>query len=278
MAASYVPGCGWIGDVGRVLKTMTENTNAFVSGLPVTMETFPQILEQMEERIRKREGGGYISITNTESMYHAMRIENHRRYIEDSDFSLCDGIGVVIAGFAWGEKVPRRNGPILMLHACEYGLDKGWRHYFYGGTDGVPELLEQRLKERFPGLQVVGTHSPPFREHSEDEKLAIIEDIRAAQPDIVWVGLGLLKQERWIAEMRETVGAPWMVGVGAAFDYHAGTVPWAPEWMQAIGMEWLYRTVVQPKLRIKRYIWSYQFMFESIFQAVSTRIVRVFRN
>jgi N-acetylglucosaminyldiphosphoundecaprenol N-acetyl-beta-D-mannosaminyltransferase len=248
-----------------------------ISGLPLTTDSFPAILADMEKKISENIPRNYISITNTESMYHALRRDGHRQFIDNANHSLCDGIGVVIAGLAWGVKVPRRNGPILMLEACEYGLDKGWKHFFYGGKEDVPELLEQNLRKRFPGLDVVGMYSPPFREVSSDERRQIIDHISAAKPDIVWVGLGLLKQEAWIADVRNEMNVPWMIGVGAAFDYHAGTVPWAPKWIQAIGMEWLYRTVIQPKLRIKRYIWSFQFMFESIFDAVSHRLCSLFR-
>jgi len=251
--------------------------NAYISGLPVTKDEFPVILNDMRQKIEEGSYGNYISITNTESMYHALRIEEHRKFIENANHSLCDGIGVVIAGLAWGEIVPRRNGPILMLEALEYGLDPGWKHFFYGGKEGVPELLEEKLKEGFPALNVVGTYSPPFGALSDRERSAVIRKIREANPDIVWVGIGLLKQEAWIAEFRNEVDVPWMVGVGAAFDYHAGTVPWAPKWIQAIGMEWLYRTIVQPRLRIKRYIWSFQFMFESIFSAVSHKLLSIFR-
>lgn len=252
--------------------------NAYISGLPLTKDSFAEILRAIEAKIDDHAKGNYISITNTESMYHAMRNQKHGEYIKDANYSLCDGIGVVIAGLAWGETVPRRNGPILMLEACKYGLEKNWRHFFYGGKDGVPGLLEQNLKKQFPGLNVVGTYSPPFRELTDTERRNIIEQINEAKPDIVWVGLGLLKQEAWIAEFRTEMNVPWMVGVGAAFDYHAGTVPWAPKWMQAIGMEWLYRTIIQPKLRIKRYIWSFQFMFESVLGGLSHRLARVFRG
>jgi len=243
-----------------------------VSGLPVSTERFDEILADMEAKIAARSGRHYISITNTESMYHALRIEPHRRYIRGADHSLCDGIGVVIAGYFWGVRVPRRNGPVLMLKACDYGRERGWRHYFYGGKEGVPELLEKNLTARFPGLIVAGGYSPPFGTLTPEQKRGIIERIRAARPDIVWVGLGLLKQEAWVAEYLDEIEAPWMVGVGGAFDYHAGTVPWAPRWIQALGMEWLYRTVIQPKQRIRRYIWSFHFMFESIFDAIRQRI------
>jgi N-acetylglucosaminyldiphosphoundecaprenol N-acetyl-beta-D-mannosaminyltransferase len=243
----------------------------YISGLPVATESFEDILQDMDTRIRENSVGNYISITNTESMYHAMRNSDHHDYVVESDYSLCDGIGVVIAGYAWGVKVPRRNGPILMLKACEYGLSKDWKHYFYGGKEGVPDLLEAKLKDQFPNLNIVGKYSPPFRSLTDEEKQWVIEDIKNSGADIVWVGLGLVKQEAWIAEYINLVNAPWMVGVGAAFDYHAGTVPWAPKWIQAIGMEWLYRTIIQPKLRIQRYIWSFQFMFESIWDGIKNR-------
>ena len=249
-----------------------------ISGLPVTTASFSEILRDMEQKISEKSRCNYISITNTESMYHALRLKEHYRYIENANHSLCDGIGVVIAGLAWGKLVPRRNGPILMLKACEYGLDKGWRHFLYGGKEGVSELLETVLKKKFPKLDVVGTYSPPFRALNDTEKKEITEKIKRTKPDIVWVGLGLVKQEAWIAEFLHEINASWMVGVGAAFDYHAGTVPWAPKWIQAIGMEWLYRTIIQPKLRIKRYVWSFQFMFESIFSAVFQRVTSIFRR
>lgn len=252
-------------------------TSYDVSGLPVTTQSFDEILQDMDEKISNASGRHYISITNTESMYHALRNEAHKSFIMNADHSCCDGIGVVIAGMFWGKKVPRRNGPILMLKACEYGLDKSWRHYFYGGKEGVADKLKVMLSEEYPGLNVAGTYCPPFGQLSEQEKQAVIDDIKKAKADIIWVGLGLVKQEAWIAEFLSEVNVPWMVGVGAAFDYHTGEVPWAPKWVQAIGMEWLYRTIVQPRIRIKRYIWSFHFMFESIFDAVVTRSTKFFR-
>ena len=248
-----------------------------ISGLPVTTLSFEEILQDMEEKISNESRRHYISITNTESMYHALRSESHKTFILNADHSCCDGIGVVIAGIFWGKRVPRRNGPILMLKACEYGVGKNWRHYFYGGKPGVADKLKQMLTEEYPGLNVVGTYCPPFGPLSDQEEQVVIEDIEQSKPDIIWVGLGLVKQEAWIAEYLNKVRVPWMVGVGAAFDYHTGEVPWAPRWVQAIGMEWLYRTIIQPRLRIKRYIWSFHFMFESIFDAIITRSANFLR-
>lgn len=246
--------------------------NVEISNLPISIDDFDEILADMQDKIEKSSARNYISITNTESMYHAERDQSHFDYIKHSNHSLCDGIGVCIAGYTWGVNVPRRNGPILMLKACEYGASRGWKHYFYGGKEGVADLLEQKLKEKFPTLNVVGKYCPPFRDLTEDEIAFVVSDIEQAKPDIVWVGLGLLKQEAWIAEWRNRVDVPWMIGVGAAFDYHAGTVSWAPAWIQAIGMEWLYRLIIQPKLRIKRYVWSFQFMFKSMFDGLKWQL------
>lgn len=213
----------------------------------------------------------YISITNTESMYHALRNKAHFEYINHAAFSLCDGIGSVIAAFFWGHRIPRRNGPIFMLKAIDYGQKLGWRHYFYGGGRGVADEMVRRLKQQFPDMISCGTCCPPFRELTSEEEHNIVQMIINAKPDIVWVGLGLLKQEKWIADHLDKLNVPWMVGVGAAFDYHSGNVPWAPAWVQAVGMEWLFRTIIQPHKRIKRYYWSFIFMFESIWHAILHR-------
>lgn len=247
-------------------------TTVHVSGVPVTCGTFQAVLEEMDASIRAGKTRRYVSITNTESMYHALRIPSHGEFIKKADFSLCDGIGSVIAGYAWGHDIPRLNGPIFMLHACDYGQDKGWRHFFYGGDVGVADTMVQKLKEQFPRLQSVGVYCPPFRPLTQEEEDAVCRQIDEAKPDIIWVGLGLLKQERWIAEHLERLDVPWQVGVGAAFDYHSGAVPWAPQWIQAIGMEWLFRTFIQPKRRIPRYYWSFIFMFESIWQGLKFRL------
>ncbi len=249
---------------------MTKDT-VEVSGIPVSCLAFEEVLAEMDRIITGRSPGHYISITNTESMYHALRIPEHLRYVRGADFSLCDGIGSVIAGVAWGHRIPRRNGPILMLKACEYGVSRGWRHFFYGGKEDVADLMAEKLTRRYPGLRVVGTYCPPFRPLSPEEDDDVLRLIRESKADIVWVGLGLLKQEQWVADHLAGARVPWMVGVGAAFDYHAGTVRWAPAWMQAIGMEWLYRLILQPRLRARRYYWSFYFMFQSIGQAVMER-------
>jgi N-acetylglucosaminyldiphosphoundecaprenol N-acetyl-beta-D-mannosaminyltransferase len=242
-----------------------ENRGAVtIMGLPISTHSRDAVLSAMGDVIDRRERGHYISITNTESMYHGLRIPSHGDHIRNADFSLCDGVGVIVAGWAWGHRITRYNGPVLQLDASDHGRQRQWRHFFYGGKPGVAEEMAARLTQRYPGLIVCGTYCPPFRDLSDDEDRALIEHINATRPDIVWVGLGLVKQERWIQQHLHRIDAPWMVGVGAAFDYHAGAVPWAPPLLRSLGLEWLFRLIIQPKLRAQRYWWSLVFVVQSM--------------
>ncbi len=163
--------------------------NAQLCGIPISCTTFEHVLSDMEKAIRERADTQCISITNTESMYHALRIPEHLDYIHSSTFSLCDGIGVVIAGRFWGLKIPRLNGPVLMLKSCEYGKSRGWRHFFYGGKDGVADLMVEKLKQKFPDIIIVGTYAPPFRPLTSEEDEEVVAMISRSRPDIVWVGV-----------------------------------------------------------------------------------------
>lgn len=243
-------------------------------GMPVYAGPHADVLAEMARAISAGEVGRYISITNTESMYHALRRPDHLKFIQNANFSLCDGVGVIAAGYFWGLKINRYNGPILQLDCSEYGQSRGWRHFYYGGKEGVAELMAEKLKEQFPQMQVVGTYCPPFRELTEEEDEEVVRMINDAKPDIVWVGLGLVKQEAWIAKHLHRVRAPWMVGVGAAFDYHSGAVPWAPAWIRSLGLEWVFRLIIQPKLRAKRYWWSFIFVLEAALAGLMRRFQR----
>jgi len=141
-----------------------------------------------------------------------------------------------------------------MLALCQRSLQGGYRHFLYGGAPGVPELLARRLQERYPGLRIVGTYSPPFRPLTPEEDAEVVERINRARPDIVWVGLGTPKQELWMAEHVAKLQNPVMIGVGAAFDFHAGIKRQAPRWMQKHGLEWLFRLSQEPQRLWKRYL------------------------
>lgn len=245
-----------------------DSDKKYIMDIPVSVDEHSKVLDAIDSRIQQQKAGGYISITNTESMYHALRRPEHMQFIQGSDFSLCDGVGVIAAGYFWGLKINRYNGPILHLDCSRYGESRAWRHFYYGGKEGVADLMAEKLREQFPDLQVVGTYCPPFRELTPEEDDRIVQMINDARPDIVWVGLGLIKQEAWIAKHLGQIKAPWMVGVGASFDYHSGAVPWAPRWIRALGLEWLFRLIIQPKLRAKRYWWSLIFVIEAAISGV----------
>jgi N-acetylglucosaminyldiphosphoundecaprenol N-acetyl-beta-D-mannosaminyltransferase len=136
---------------------------------------------------------------------------------------------------------------------CKSGVAPGWRHFFYGGAPGVVEELKARLEQRFPGLNVVGTFTPPFRPLNAEEENALIAAVAAAKPDLIWVGLSTPKQERFMAAYLPKLETSLMLGVGAAFDFHAGKVKQAPRWIQRSGLEWAYRIGQEPRRLWKRY-------------------------
>ncbi len=250
----------------------TQSSRIIVDGFPIDVDPHREILAAMDKAIQQRSTGHYIAITNTESLYHARRRPDHAAFIRGSDYSLCDGVGVIVAAKVAGDDISRYNGPILQLDASEYGVTRGWRHFYLGGSNGAAAEMGRRLSEQFPGMIVCGIYEPPFRPLTADERMAMIDQIKQSKPDIVWVGLGLLKQEALIADIRAEASVPWMVGVGAAFDYHSGRVPWAPSVLRSIGLEWLFRLIVQPRLRAKRYWWSGLWMLGAILRGGKRRV------
>jgi N-acetylglucosaminyldiphosphoundecaprenol N-acetyl-beta-D-mannosaminyltransferase len=164
-----------------------------------------------------------------------------------------DGMPLVWVGRLLGRTVERVCGPDAMLAVMDRGRALGRRHFLYGGAPGIPERLTDRLTERFPGLQIAGAYSPPFRELSDEEDAAEVERINASDADYVWVGLGSPKQDRWVLEHRDRLAPPVLLAVGAAFDFHSGNLRRAPRWMQRTGTEWIFRLLAEPRRLIKRY-------------------------
>ena len=154
-------------------------------------------------------------------------------------------------GFALRSRVC---GPELMTAFCEETASKGYRHFFYGGAPEVAKDLAAHFAARFPGLIVAGTYCPPFRPLTLEEDREVVEAIEHSRADVVWVGLGAPKQERWMFEHRWRLSVPVLIGVGAAFDFHTGRVPRAPMWMRENGFEWLFRLAIEPRRLWKRYL------------------------
>jgi N-acetylglucosaminyldiphosphoundecaprenol N-acetyl-beta-D-mannosaminyltransferase len=141
-----------------------------------------------------------------------------------------------------------------MARHCARAAADGTRVFLYGGRDAAAlEALAARLRARFPGLRLVGGHAPPFRPLTAEEEDAVVAQVDASGADVVWVGIGVPKQEKWMRAMRPRLRAPVLVGVGAAFDFHAGLVPQAPPWMQRAGLEWAFRLGQEPGRLWRRY-------------------------
>ncbi len=224
-----------------------------VLGVHVSAINPPMALAEIERWITGREQH-YVCVTGVHGVMECQRDPELRAIHNRSGLTTPDGMPMVWAGRWAGATWMRRvYGPDLMLAVLEIAEQRGWSSYFYGGKDGVPELLAERMTARHPALRVAGTYSPPFRPLLPDEDEALVDSINAANPDIIWVGLSTPKQERWMAAHVGRLSAPVLIGVGAAFDIHAGTLRQAPPWMQRSGLEWAYRLYREPRRLWRRY-------------------------
>ena len=230
---------------------MTNRVN--VLGVGISVLNLNSALDAIAAAVRERRKG-YICVTGVHGVMEAQADENFKTILNRAFLCTPDGMPMVWAGKLAGHKEMRRvYGPDLMLDVCAWSEPSGAKHFFYGGADGVAELLAQKLKEKFPKLQTVGTFTPPFRALDEIEMNNLQVQIRAAQPDILWVGLSTPKQENFMAEFLPKLDVTLMVGVGAAFDFHSGRVKQAPRWMQRSGLEWFYRLCSEPRRLAMRY-------------------------
>ena len=197
----------------------------------------------------------YICVSGVHGVMESQRDEQLRQIHNASGLTTPDGMPLVWLGRLAGHRsIDRVYGPDLMLAMSEVSAAKGYRNYYYGGAEGVPEKLADSLQNRFPGLQVAGAFSPPFRPLTEEEDAQVIKKINESGADIVWIGLSTPKQERWAAAHVGRLKTPVLIGVGAAFDFHTGRVKQAPRWIQRSGFEWFYRMVQDPKRLAKRYL------------------------
>lgn len=229
-----------------------ERTN--VLGVGVSPVNLPLALRIIDRWIAEGEHQ-YVCITGVHGVMESQADDELRRIHNGAGMVTPDGMPLVwLSHLAGQREVDRVYGPDLMLALCERSVVRRYRHFLYGGGDGVPELLAQKLQERFPGLEVVGTYSPPFRPLTPEEDQEIIDMIDASGADIVWVGLSTPKQERWMAAHVGRLRAPVLIGVGAAFDFHAGLKKQAPRWVQRSGFEWLFRMLTEPKRLARRYL------------------------
>lgn len=195
----------------------------------------------------------YVCISDVHAVMETQHDDDLRRIHNVSGLTVPDGMPLVWAGRYAGLTLSRVRGSDLLSAVCERGAARGWPMYFYGGSPEVLSLLSGALRARYPGLVVVGTESPPYRPLTAQERLDTIDRINAAEPAVVWVGLGAPKQERWMSDMRPHLDAAVLLGCGAAFDMNAGVVSQAPVVLRRTGLEWVYRIYQEPRRLWRRY-------------------------
>ena len=225
--------------------------------MPGALESSVRMVCQWREQGQRK----HVCFVNVHSVATAQSDPILRAALNGAGLAATDGRPLVwwsrMAGFSGADQVC---GYDFMEALCAASISKGYRHYFYGGKPEVVEKLARELTRLHPGLIVAGYRSPPFRPLSAEEDDAEIAAINEARPDFVWVGLGMPKQEKWMAAHVGRVNATALLGVGAAFDFYAGSLPRAPRWMQRAGLEWLFRLACEPRRLAHRY-----FVYNSIF-------------
>jgi N-acetylglucosaminyldiphosphoundecaprenol N-acetyl-beta-D-mannosaminyltransferase len=239
----------------RITRAPATPESIDVLGVPVSAVDYDGVMDWMDGTVAAR-GRGYICVAATHTVMVAQEDAAAMQAVRGASLVVPDGQPLVWALRALGRPLPDRvYGPDLMLKHCERAAANGTRIFLYGGRNqGALVQLTLNLRRQYPGLRVVGGCSPPFRDLDEDELDAIAQEINRTGADVVWVGIGVPKQEKWMAAMRHRLDAPVLVGVGAAFDFHAGLVPQAPSWMQSAGLEWAFRLAQEPRRLWRRYL------------------------
>ena len=222
---------------------------------------------------------GYVGVTGVHGVSEAQIDSRFKDILNNTLINTPDGMPMVWYARLYGfEKVSRVYGPDLMLNICARSVDRKVKHFFYGGGEGVADLLKEKLEKKFPGIEIVGTYTPPFRPLTNDEEIEVRNLINNSGAHCVWVGLSTPKQEKFMSGFLNRFGAnesgdsslkgpKVFFGVGAAFDFHAGLIPQAPNWMQQSGLEWLYRLYKEPKRLWKRYLKNNPlFLFRALLQ------------
>lgn len=239
------------GYVHKVDKTQIPVCN--ILGVDIAAINMEWLLEFTLKNIKDL-SGDYMCVSNVHTTVSAYKDDVYRAVQNGGIMAIPDGGPLSSLGRRRGYGNMRRiTGPDYMREVMRLSVEKGYRHFFYGSTEPTLKKLRQRLKAEYPQLQITGMYSPPFRSLTEEENNGITRCINEADADFVWVGLGAPKQEIWMAEHQGELKG-FMVGVGAGFDYLAGNIARAPEWMQKFNLEWLYRLCQEPGRLWKRYM------------------------
>jgi N-acetylglucosaminyldiphosphoundecaprenol N-acetyl-beta-D-mannosaminyltransferase len=226
-----------------------------VLDVPLALTDYERTLDWIDQMVQARQRG-YVCVCNVHTVMASSEDPELRASLLSASFNVPDGQPLVWAINALGHSLAGRvYGPELMSRSFGRAADTKQRLYLYGGRNqGALVQLALNLRQRYPGVKIVGGYSPPHRLLDEEEESAVVDEINRSRADVVWVGIGVPKQEKWMAMMRPRLEAPVLAGVGAAFDFHAGLVPQAPNWIQEAGLEWAYRLAHEPRRLWRRYL------------------------
>lgn len=234
----------------RVDKALIPTCN--IMGVDIAAINIDWLLEFTDKYIHSL-SGDYMCVSNVHTTVTAYEIPEYRTIQNSGIMAIPDGGPLSSIGRKRGFKeMERTTGPSYMEEIFRVSAEKGYRHFFYGSTEETLEKMYSELTRRYPGIQIAGMYSPPFRPLTKVEDNKIIDKINHVNADFVWVGLGAPKQEQWMAEHHGKVHG-FMVGIGAGFDYFAGNIKRAPGWMQKVNLEWLYRLLQEPRRLFRRY-------------------------
>lgn len=226
-----------------------------ILGVDVSAVNMKKALSYIESNLKDL-SGEYICVANVHTTVMSYDNADYCKIQNDAALTLPDGGPLSVVGRQLGYKQMNRvTGPDLMGQIFACSVTRHYKHYFLGSTQETLDKLHTRLKKEYKGIQIVGMFSPPFREMTVSEKQKIVLEINGSEPDFVWVGLGAPKQEQWMYQHKGKIKG-LMIGVGAGFDYYAGNIKRAPEWMQKWSLEWLYRLIQDPKKLWKRYAYT----------------------
>jgi N-acetylglucosaminyldiphosphoundecaprenol N-acetyl-beta-D-mannosaminyltransferase len=234
-----------------------------ILGVRVSAVQVGDVIARMEGWIERRQLGRYVAVTGMHGIMEAHHDPAFREILNSASLVVPDGMPLVWLARLKGHNLKRRvYGPELMMAFCERSAPQGFRHFLYGGGPGVADKLATELANRFPGLVIAGTYSPPFRALTEEEDEWVMQRINQASPDVLWIGLSTPKQETWMHDHSGRLKVPAMLGVGAAFDIHSGRKRQAPAWMREHGLEWFFRLLQEPRRLWRRYVlYGSEFIF-----------------
>ena len=236
------------------MERISNPARANVLGVGIHAINMQRAIAVIDHAVRNRRKG-YVCVTGVHGVMEAQSDSEFKEILNNSLLTTPDGMPTVWVGRLQGfQHMDRVYGPDLMLEVCRLSEERGYTHYFYGGNEGVAEKLANALRRRYPKIDIVGMHTPPFRPLNPAEEQALQEHVTKTRPDFVWVGLSTPKQERFMADHIGALDCTLMLGVGAAFDVHTGATKDAPQWVKRAGLQWIHRFLQEPSRLWRRYL------------------------